>query len=192
MLNRSVPPDIVDATDFNLHLKPYTYFTLDNGVPVYTIDSPEQEVALVEWVFYAGNCYEEKNIVAASANYLIRNGTRNKTAFEINEHFEFYGSYLNRHCFNETASVTLHSLSRHLPELLPVVAELLTESVFREEELAIYKQNQKQSLEVSLKKCDFVANRLIDEFLYGPAHPYAKHPSIADYDNIQRDELIRF
>ncbi len=51
MLNRSAQPDIVDATDFNLHLKPYKYFTLDNGVPVYAIDAPEQEVALLEWVF---------------------------------------------------------------------------------------------------------------------------------------------
>ena len=163
MLNRSVPPNIVDATDFNLHLKPYRYFNLENNVPVYTIHAPEQEVIMVEWVFYAGNCYEEKNILAASANYLLKNGTRNKTAFAINEHFEFYGAYLNRHCYNETASITLHSLSRHLPELLPVVAELLTDSIFPEDELSIYRQNQKQSLAVNLKKCDFVANRLIDE-----------------------------
>jgi predicted Zn-dependent peptidase len=192
MLNRSIQPEIVDATDFNLHLKPYTYFTLDNGVPVYAINAPEQEVALIEWVFYAGNCYEEKNMVAASANYLIRNGTRSKNAFAINEYFEFYGSFLNRHCYNETASVTLHSLSRHLPELLPVVTELLTESVFPEEELAIYKQNQKQSLEVNLKKCDFVANRLIDEYLYGFTHPYGRYASMSEYDNLQRNELIRF
>ena len=45
MLNRSVQPKIVDAVDFNLHLKPYTFFTLDNGVPVYAIHAPEQEVA---------------------------------------------------------------------------------------------------------------------------------------------------
>jgi predicted Zn-dependent peptidase len=192
MLNRSVPPNIVDATDFNLHLKPYEYFTLDNGVPVYAIHAPEQEVALIEWVFFAGNCYEEENIVAASANYLIKNGTRSKTAFAINEHFEFYGSYLNRHCYNETASVTLHSLSRYLPQLLPVVAELLTESIFPEEELSIYKQNQKQSLEVNLKKCDFVANRLMDEYLYGFTHPYGKYASTQDYEHLQRNELIRF
>ena len=192
MLNRSVPPVIVDATDFNLHLKPYTYFTLDNGVPVYAIHAPEQEVAMIEWVFFAGNCYEQKNIVATSANYLIKNGTRNRTAFAINEHFEFYGAYLNRHCYNETASVTLHSLSRHLPELLPVVTELLTESIFPEEELSIYKQNQKQSLEVNLKKCDFIANRLIDEYVYGFMHPYGKYASTLDYDHLQRNELIRF
>jgi len=192
MLNRNVPPRIVDATDFNLHLKPYEYFALDNGIPVYALRAPEQEVAFVEWVFFAGNAYEQNNMTAASVNYLLKNGTKNKTAFTINEHFEFYGAYLNRNCYNETASVKLHSLSRYLPNLLPVVNELLTDSIFPEEELAIYKQNQKQSLEVNLKKCDFVANRLIDEYLFGFSHPYGKYASTVDYDNLERNKLIHF
>lgn len=192
MLNRRVQPGIVDATDFNLHLKPPEYFTLDNGIAVYAMRAPEQEVVFAEWVFFAGNAYEQNNMTAASVNYLLKNGTKHKTAFGINEHFEFYGAYLNRSCYNETASVKLHSLSRHLPELLPVVNELLTESIFPEEELAIYKQNQKQSLEVSLKKCDFVANRLIDEYLFGFSHPYGKYASTIDYDNLERDNLINF
>src|SRR5436853_352826 len=83
-------------------------FELDNGVPVYSINGGAQDVVLVEWVFFAGNSYENKNIVAATANHLLKNGTTQKKAFAINEHFEFYGAYLNRHCYNETATVTLH------------------------------------------------------------------------------------
>lgn len=192
MLNRRVQPKIVDATDFNLHLKPYEYFTLDNGIPVYAIRAPEQEVAFVEWVFFAGNAYEQNNMTASATNYLLKNGTKTKTAFAINDFFEFYGAYLNRNCHNETASVKLHCLSKHLPQLFPVITELFTESIYPEEELAIYKQNQKQGLEVSLKKCDFVANRLIDEYLYGFTHPYGRYASLADYDNLERSKLIRF
>jgi zinc protease len=192
MLNRNTQPAIIDATDFNLHLKPYEYFTLDNGIAVYALRAPEQEVAYAEWVFFAGNAYEQENMTASSVNYLIKNGTKNKTAFEINEYFEFYGSYINRNCYNETSSVKLHCLSKYLPELLPMVTELLTESVFPEEELAIYKQNQKQNLEVNLKKCDFIANRLIDEYLFGFAHPYGRYASMVDYDNLERSRLIHF
>lgn len=192
MINRKTAPEIIDAVNMQLQLKPYDHFTLDNGVPVYSIDAGAQEVLLIEWVFYAGNWYEDKNIVAATTNFMLKNGTRQKNAFAINEHFEFYGAYLNRSCYNETATITLHCLSKHLPELLPVVAELMTESIFPEEELAIYKQNQKQRLEVNLKKCDFVANRLIDEYVYGFHHPYGKYTSTLDYDNLQRDELAAF
>ena len=58
-------------------------------------------------------------------------------------------------------------LNKHLNDVLPVVAEIITDSIFPEEELAIYKQNQNQKLQVNLKKCDFVANRLIDEYVFG-------------------------
>lgn len=192
IMDRKQAPEIIDSVDLDLQLKKADTFQLDNGVPVYAINAGAQEVVMVEWVFYAGNWYEEKNIVAATTNFLLKNGTTNKTAFAINEHFEMYGAYLNRGCYNETATLTLHTLTKHLPQLLPVITELLTDAVFPEEELAIYKQNQKQRLEVNLKKCDFVANRLIDEYVYGLQHPYGKYTSTVDYDAINRTELQQF
>lgn len=192
MPERTKQPPILDAVDLDLKLKPRKQFALDNGVPVYAIDAGEQDVLMVEWVFYAGNWYEDKNIVAATANHLLKNGTHKKSAFAINEHFEYYGAYLNRGCYNETSTVTLHCLNKHINNLLPVVAEIFTESIFPEEELSIYKKNQKQKLEVNLKKCDFVAGRIIDELLYGIDHPYGKYSSAEEYDALQREELLQF
>lgn len=192
MPERTKQPVILDAVQLDLKLKPCTQFSLDNGVPVYAVDAGEQDVLMIEWVFYAGNSYEEKNIVAATTNYMLKNGTTNKSAFAINDHFEYYGAYLNRSCYNETATVTLHCLNKHVNKLLPVVTELFTESIFPEQELAIYKKNQKQKLEVNLKKCDFVGGRIIDELLYGIDHPYGKYSSAEEYDALNRDELFQF
>jgi predicted Zn-dependent peptidase len=192
MLQRNIAPPIVDAVDLHLQLKPYEYFTLDNGVPVYSINAGAQEVTMVELVFFAGNSFEDQNIVAGTTNFMLKNGTHNKTAFQINEHFEYYGAYLNRNCFNETANISLHCLNKHLNKVLPVVGEILTDSIFPEEELSIYKQNQKQRLAVNLKKCDFVANRLIDEYVFGINHPYGKYTSIKDFDSLNRQSLVDF
>lgn len=189
MLNRTIAPPIKDAVEFTLDLKPYTKYTLDNGVEVYAIDAGSQEVLQLEMVFYAGNSYEPANAVAAATNQLLKNGTSARTAFEINEAFEYYGAYCNRSCFNETALVSLHTLSKYLPELSPVIKEMITDSVFPENELKIYKQNSKQKLSVNLKKCDFVANRLIDVYLYGEQHPYGKFTSAADYDALTTEQL---
>ena len=189
MLNRTEAPHIKDAIEFDLQLKPYHHLVLDNGVKVYTIDAGSQEVLQMEIVFYAGNSYESANAVAAATNHLLKNGTSNKTAFEINEQFEYYGGYCNRSCYNETAVVSLHTLSKYVHELLPVTKEMITDSAFREEELNIYKQNSKQKLSVSLKKCDFVANRLIDAYLYGEQHPYGKYIKAEDYDALTTDQL---
>ena len=192
MLNRTIAPSIKDAIDYKITLKPYTKFQLSNGAPVYYINDGAEEVAMIDFVFDAGNNFENKNAIAGTTNHLIKNGTKNKTAFEITEFFEYYGAYLNRKCGNETASITLHCLSKHLKELLPVIRELITESVFPESELEIFKQNTIQRLSVNMLKCDFVANRLIDEYLYGPKHPYGKVSNKEDIEAIQRDELIEF
>lgn len=192
MINRTVTPRIKDAVEFNLRLKPLQRFSLDNGVEVYAIDAGAEEVLQIDWLFYAGNYYEDRNLVAASANHLLKNGTFKRTAYNINEHFDYYGSYLNRHCYHETATLTLHCLNKHLPELLPVVQEILTDSVFYEEELQLFKQTSKQKLEVNLKKCEFVANRLIDKYLFGDDHPYGRHSSSLAFDALTREQLQEF
>jgi zinc protease len=191
-MNRSIAPPIVDAVNFDLHLKPYQNFTLKNGVEVYTIHAGAEEVMAIEWVFRAGNTYEDQNLVAATSNFLLKNGTSAKTAFQINEHFDYYGSYLNRACYNETATLSLHTLTRHVGELLPTVRELISDSTLPQEELDIYRQNMKQRLKVNLRKSDFIAGRLIDVYLYGEKHPYGKYSSAEDFDALQQEQVKAF
>jgi predicted Zn-dependent peptidase len=192
MLNRTLQPPIKDAVDFDLTLKPCEKFSLTNGTEVYAVNAGAEEVMMVELIFYAGNSFEEQNGVAAATNYLLKNGTSSKTAFQINEHFEYYGAYLSRSCHNETANIVLHCLSKHLTVLLPVIKELISEATFPEEELEIFKQNSKQRLLVNLQKCDFVANRLIDVSVYGAQHPYAKFNNPEDYDALSTSGLKDF
>jgi predicted Zn-dependent peptidase len=192
MPDRTVAPVIKDAIEFDIRLKPYTHFSLSNGAPVYYINDGAEDVAMVELVFKAGNAYENKNGVASTTNYLIKNGTSSKSAYEITEYFEFYGAFLNRACQNETATITLHCLSKHLKELLPVIREMITDSVFPQSELEIFQQNSIQRLSVNLLKCDFVANRLIDEYLYGADHPYGRVSKKEDIEAITTHDLTDF
>lgn len=189
---RSVVPKIKLPVEFNVQLPPCDRFTLTNGVEVFAIDMGGEDTLMLNWVFYAGNWYEKKKMSASATNYLLKNGTSRLTAFGVNEHFEYYGSYLNRNCYNETAELTLHCLNKHVNELIPVVAEIITGSVFPEEELLIYKQNAQQRLKVSLQKCEFVAGQLIDASLFGENHPYGKYSRLEDYDALQREEILEF
>ncbi|HXB95945.1 MAG TPA: pitrilysin family protein [Puia sp.] len=192
MLDRKIAPRIKDATEFQLELPPYTRHVLTNGVEVFAIDMGTVDAMMVSWIFNAGNSYETKNGIAAAANTLLKNGTSTRSAFDINEHFEYYGSYLNRAAHHETADITLHCLTQHVGELLPVVAELITDSIYSQEELDIYKKNGQQRLQVNLKKSEFVAGRLIDAYLYGPAHPYGKYSHLGDFSNLQREDLLDY
>ncbi|MGZ5133764.1 MAG: M16 family metallopeptidase [Flavitalea sp.] len=190
--DRTVVPKIKLPVEFNVQLPACKKYTLSNGVEVFAIDMGGEDTLMLNWVFYAGNWYEHKKMSASATNYLLKNGTSKLTAFGVNEHFEYYGSYLNRNCHNETAELTLHCLNKHVNELIPVVAEIITDSVFPEQELLIYKQNAQQRLKVSLQKCEFVAGQLIDAYLFGEDHPYGKYSQLEDYDAIQREEIVEF
>lgn len=191
-MNRTQAPEIKDAVEFDLLLKPYESFTLNNGVPVYAVDAGAQDVLQLELVFYAGNWFEQQKSVAAATNYLLKNGTAGKTAFQLNDEFEYYGAYCNRSCYNETAVVSLSSLSKHLPALLPIIRDMITASVFSDTELDIYKQNSKQRLAVNLKKSDFVATRLSDAYLYGEQHPYGRYTNAEDLEALNSDLLKEY
>lgn len=191
-MNRKIAPQIKDAVDYTLALKPYEHYQLDNGIQVYSIDAGAQDVVQMEMVFYAGNCYDKLKGIAAATNFLLKNGTTNKTAFQINEAFDYYGGYCNRACYNETSVVTLHSLSKHVDKLLPILHEMLTDSVFLQQELDIYKQNTKQRLKVNLQKAEFVAGRLIDSYIYGEHHPYGVYTNPLDIDALNIEACKAF
>ena len=191
-MNRALTPPIKDAVEYELKLKSYDHYTLNNGVPVYVVDAGAQEVLQVEFVFYAGNSFEQQTGVASATNYLLKNGTRTQTAFQINEAFDYYGAYCSNSCYSETAVVSLHTLNKHIDKLLPVVYDMLTDSIFLEEELSVFKQNAKQKLSVNLQKCEFVAGRLIDVYLYGEQHPYGKYSNPEDYDKLTTAPIKEF
>lgn len=192
MIDRKIAPSIKDAIDYKLELKPYEFYTLDNGVPVYSVNAGAQDVIQLEMVFYAGNSFENQKGIAAATNFLLKNGTSKRNAFELNEAFEYYGAYCNRACYNETAVVSLHTLSKHIPKLLPVLQEMLSDAVFPQEELDTYKQNSKQRLKVNLQKAEFVAGRLIDSYLYGENHPYGTYTNLPDIDLVTTDAIKEF
>ncbi len=182
----------MDAVNFHLQLQPYQQYTLSNGVEVYAIDAGTEEVLQIEWVFDAGNWYEQKNLTAALTNFLLKNGTASKSAFEINEHFEYYGAYLNRNCGSEQANVSLHCLTKHIQELLPVVKEILTEASLLQSEKDIAVQNMKQKLDINLKKGSFVAGREIEVSLFGANHPYGRFSRHEDFDAITQEDILQF
>jgi zinc protease len=192
MPDRSVAPIIVDAVDFNLQLQPYHKLVLKNGVEVYTINAGTEDVLQLECVFYVGNWMEEQQLVAATTNYLLKSGTTKHNAFQLNEYIDYYGAFLSRACYNETATITLSTLTKHLPQLLPVVKDILTDAQMPEAELDLYKQTMKQRLQVNLKKSDFVAGRLIDTYLFGEDHPYGRFTREESFDQLNRDTLLQF
>jgi zinc protease len=189
-MNRTFAPEInlIDSVS----LPKVEQATLDNGVPVYLINEGEQDVMKIELVFKAGKWYEEKNLVSDLANRMMREGTKTKSAKEIADTFDYYGANFNTDTGFETAGISLYTLSKHVAHLLPLISEILRESIFPEHELRTVLTNRKQRLSVELTKNDFLANRHFVNALFGSKHPYGRVTEFGDFDMIKVEDLKAF
>jgi zinc protease len=192
MIVERTQPTIHDAIDFDYNLPPIHQEQLQNGLSTYWLNAGVQEVVEINWVFPAGLWYEPKAAVANITAGMLKDGTARRTAAQIHEALEFYGASLGAGASNDFATVTLHTLTKHLPALLPVVLEILTEATFPETELEIHKRNAIQRLQVNLRQCEFVANQRIDAAMFGEDHPYGRFTQEEKIETIQRQDLLDY
>lgn len=192
MPDRKQAPPVHDPIEFDFSLPPIQKEALSNGLPLYWLGAGTQEVAQLEFVFPAGIWYEPRPAVAQATATLLKSGTPGKTAHEITEAFEQYGATLRLSAGDDWASISIFTLTKHLPVLLPVLREMMLEASFPEEELRLYQQNSIQRLLVSLLQSDFVANQRIDALLFGEAHPYGRFSKEQTIAALTREDLVAF
>ena len=189
-INRNIQPNInlVDRIDLN---QP-EISALDNGIPVYQLHTGTQDIIKLEFIFKAGNWFEGKKLVAWFTNKMLKEGTRKYTASQIAEKIDFYGAHLELTSDKDMAYVTLYTLNKYLPEVLPVVEDVLFHPVFPENELAIKIQNKKQEYIVNSEKVRNLARWKFNELIFGETHPYGRFVNPDDYDAIDQNDLIDF
>lgn len=191
-LDRTTPPTIFSPQEFQYQLKKIDTEFFNNQIPFYSLLDTIEPIFQLELVFEAGLWYENKRAVAQAVTALFKSGTSNMSAFEINETIEQYGASVSAHCGPDWATITISCLTKYLAKIIPLVYELLTDSIFPQEEVDIYIQNAKQRLSMQLLKSDFVANRKIDEYQFGFDHPYGKYVLMEDLDKLQSEDLKIF
>jgi predicted Zn-dependent peptidase len=165
---------------------------LDNGIALYAVPEENCDVVKLELVFRAGRWYEPKNLVSDITARMLREGTSQKTAREIADFFDFYGSNFHTESGAETATVSLHCLSKFLAEQLPLVFEVITESNFPEYELRTVINNRQQKLAVDLEKNDVLAYRELVQAVWGSEHPYGRVARTQDFEALTSEELKSF
>lgn len=190
--DRTIAPAIHDAVDFDYVLPAINAVKLDNGLPLYWLNAGVQDVVQIDWIFPAGLWYEQKASVAHATSGLLKSGTSKHTSQQIHEALEFYGAQLKSSAGNDYATLTLHAMTKHLPDLLPMVLEIITDSIFPETELEIHKRNAIQKLLVHLRQCEFVANQQIDALLFGADHPYGRYSQKEKMEALNREDIIAF
>lgn len=188
MLDRKIAPPIKDIE--KIHLPTPVRYELDNGIPVYEINSGTQDVVKLEIAFKAGRPFEDTPLAARTTATLLKEGTRQYTAATIAEQIDFYGGTLSVPINLDTSNVILYSLNKHFAKLLPIVSDLLLSPKFPEGEIDALKQRNVQRLQVDLTKADVVAYRQVTEHIFSSDHPYGYNSYPETYDSLTRDDLV--
>jgi len=189
MLDRTLVPESKQVNDINF-ISPKKQ-ELDNGIKVFTINAGKQELVRIEFVFENVNWDQSKPLQAIGVSHLINNGTTTLNAKEIADRVDYYGAFLQTEYGADQSSIKLYTLNKHLESVLPILRSILNESIFPQHELDIFKQNQQQSLKVSLQKNDFLARKNFAHAIFGDS-PYGSSIGVEDYQAIQRADLVDY
>jgi predicted Zn-dependent peptidase len=186
ILHRKTAPEFKTVDHVNL-VKP-VHQKLDNGCNVFCFNSGDQELVRIEWVFSNLRFNPAKPLLNAATVNMLTEGTTSLSSTDIADKIDFYGAFLQVDYGHDHSQVILYSLNKHLEHTLPVVLDILTDSIFPARELETFVRNQQQKLQVSLQKNDYLARRLYNKALYGDTI-YGLCAECDDYDALNREDL---
>jgi len=184
---RNIPPKVwgVDRVEYiepNRHL-------LNNGVELFTMNSGDQEVVKIDFSFKAGSWYGKSRLDSTMAAWMLQEGTTNHKASEIANIFDFYGAQFSSASSYDNNYISLLSLKKYLPNLLPIVSEIIRESSFPKEEFEILRAKRKQRAIVDAGRVGLIAQKSFLRNLFGEGHPYSPVSSPEFYDSISLEEV---
>jgi len=187
MLNRNLAPERHHIQNMSL-IEPEE-LVFDNGLKVFVFRAEDQELLKAEFVFQNHFVLPENPLLHTCLSHMVKEGTHIRTSAQIAEEIDFYGSYLMPEYSFEHTAISLYTLTKHMDAVLPVLYDVLTGAIFPEIELETYIRNNRQTLQISLQKNDYLARRLFYKNLFGTTR-YGVTPTIEAYDQLNREDLI--
>ena len=183
MLNRTIAPGFKQVEGISL-IKP-GHIQFNNGCNLFHFNSGDQELVRIEWIF--GNLrFDPANpLLNIAVNAMLTEGTETLSAAEIADRIDYYGAFLQVDYGYDNSTVTLYSLNKHLDKTLPVLHDILNNSVFPEKEIETFKMTQQQKLQIGLQKNDVQARRKFNKALYGDTI-YGYGAELADYKKLNQ------
>ncbi|QIP11311.1 insulinase family protein [Spirosoma aureum] len=165
---------------------------LDNGIPLHLIAVSHQPVLRIECIIEAGTWYEQVPGTSFFALKMLAEGTPGRSSAQISEYLDRYGAFLELNSGPDRASIVVYCLTKFLPNVLPILRELLTEPTFPQKELDDLRNITLQNLRVNYEKNAYLAGVLFREKLFGQQHPYGRSQRPDAIEHLTRQNIVDF
>ncbi|MVM30668.1 insulinase family protein [Spirosoma sp. HMF4905] len=175
-----------------IHLPLVQSHRLDNGIPLHLIAVDQQPVLRLECMFDAGTWYEQVPSSAFFAMKMLSEGTTSRSSAQISEYVDRYGAFLELNSGPDRASIVVHCLTKFLPDVLPLLRDILNEPTFPQKELDDLRNITLQNLRVNYEKNAYLAGVLFREKLFGADHPYGRSQRPEAVEQLTREGVVGF
>ena len=190
MLDRKIPPPYHKIDKIQI-IQAHTQY-LSNHLPLHVLNAGDLDLLRIELIFPAGSQSETQNGVSYFTTKMLGEGTSKHTSAEIVEFIDNFGAFADFNHGSDRISISLYTLSKHLEKLLPIFLELITDSVFPQNELENLKNITLQNIKVNEEKNNYIASKKFRELLFGQEHPYGRSLDEEAIQKIERNNLIQY
>jgi zinc protease len=150
--------------------------TLSNGVKVILTQragSPNVSMNTMFDAGYTADHVSKKSGLAALSMNMLDEGTKNRTALQINEQLQILGASLGTSSDVDYSYVSLSTLRNSLDQSLEIYADVLQNASVPEADFTRERTQQLSNIKNEKNRPNSMAMRVLPSLLYGEGHPYA-------------------
>lgn len=164
-------------------------FTLDNGLKVFVVENDKLPTVAVSLeikrdAIMEGDIAGYINI----AGDLMRTGTANRTKSQIDEEVDFIGASLN----TSSTGVFGFTLKKHVEKFFDVMADVVKNAKFTQEELDKLKKQTISGLAAGKEDPNQIAGNVRRALVYGLDHPYGEQITEGTVESVTLEDCQKY
>jgi zinc protease len=167
---------------------------LSNGLSIVVVEDSRLPLVSYRLGFRLGGAFDPPGLPGLTDLLagLLPEGTESKTSREIAEEVARIGASLSAGATSDYTIVAASALAQFNDQILGLIAEVVLQPSFPENEVELAKQNTKESLRQQRAQPSFLASEMVSRVMYGD-HPYSiVAPTPESIDRSSREEFVKF
>jgi zinc protease len=167
---------------------------LSNGLTVVVVEDHRLPLVSYRLALRVGTSFDPPELPGMTDLLagLLPEGTESRSSREIADEVARIGASLSAGATSDYSIVAASALTQFSDHTLELMAEIILQPSFPENEVELAKQNTKESLRQQRAQPSFLASEMVSRVTFG-SHPYSViAPTLESIDRCSRDEFVRF
>ncbi len=167
---------------------------LSNGLTIVVVEDNRLPLVSYRLAFRVGGAFDPPDLPGLTDLLagLLPEGTESRTSREIADEVARMGASLSAGANSDYTIVAASALAQFNDRILDLMAEVVLQPSFPENEVELAKQNTKESLRQQRAQPSFLASEMVSRVMFGD-HPYSVvAPTPESIDRSSRDEFVNF